>query len=180
MEILKDLFYSELSILEYCSKYGKSVSKVEKDIKTLSKKKEYEPYANLIMERDNSEFLSYIKFVAYKLYNTPKFDQLHYHQYTHLKQRDFVALINELIDNEEVAGKLSRKVKHLKRLPIINKKQELETKSVISGREIKTEEKEKIFNYLDENDYDHGLYYIALNRYVNGKLDLGKQYTLKK
>ena len=172
---LKDLYLSNLSIEEYCSNNGLWIN----SIKLLCEKNReyYKEIIDEILKRDSSEFKNYIKDVGIKILESDEFDRLDYYLNTKLKYEDFRDILYEVLPKDKVILILRKfsKMNKISYSTPINKEKELEIINTIGGRVITKEEKERIFNYLEDNSIPIDLYRIALKRYANGTLDLGRQ-----
>ena len=179
------VYESGYCIEEYCSINGETIHSVTTAVKNLKledKQKYAEEYEE-ILNRDNSDFYEYIRFTISKLLEIDKndFTIMDYHKYTKLPVTDFVKLANSLVENQETIKELLIMIKIADRkLPRICKDVELNSKITINGVEVSREDKENVFNYLEENGYPICDYKIALRKYLNGTLIVDKKLELKK
>lgn len=184
LKLLSDIYNSNLCVEEYCSKYGNTISAINRNFDKIeeSKYKKYKPLIIEIKKRDNSDFLRYIVYVTYKLYQMDNFDMIDYLNYTNLDVKNFNDLMNKLNFDKKLTKELYTKLRHCsmeRRSVNINKEHQLEIETVIANRVITREEKEMIFDYLESNNYSINLYRVALNKYLNGKLDLSRHTLVK-
>jgi hypothetical protein len=178
-EILIDKIYeSGKTTEEYCSITGESVVKVNYVIRQIPTNEK----AKIIVNRDNSNFENNIKSMVYDLLNAEDFDMTMYYDYTKLNIDDFIRIIKRIIPDEKICLKMRILILNNRRKlnQIISKEKELNNKTIISGREITKEEKEKIFNYIEEKDYPYSVYFIVTHKYLDGKLSFDKQKTYEK
>lgn len=185
LEKFLDVYNSGYCIEEYCSYTGETVFSVTFAIKNMlaEDKEKYNIEYNEVLQRDNSEFYKYVKFVISKLLEIDKeeFTMMDYHTYLRLPQADFAQIANQVVEDKKCIKNLLISIKIAEnKLPRISKVSELESRTVIAGREVTREEKEKIFNYLEENNYPINDYKIALRKYLNGTLIIEKKLELKK
>ena len=174
LEQLNELIKSDLSIEEYCSKTGNSISSIR--LICDKYRETNEDAINNILTKDTTEFKNYIKEIGKSILLDDKFDRLDYYQLTHLKYENFRDILYEELPKETVMKILRKCSKIFKSVTIpINKENELEIVNTFNGRVVSKEEKIKIFDFLEENDIPIDLYRIALKRYAYGELDLGRQ-----
>lgn len=184
VKTLIDVYNSEYCIEEYCSNTGALVYATRREIEgmTVADKAKYETQYNEVLQRDNSEFYKYIKFVISKLNEIKRdeFTMMDYHTYTRLNMNDFISLAKTLVEDESTIKDLILTIKLAnKRTFNTSKSNELSCKTIIGGREITLEEKEMIFDYLEENNYPKCDYKIALRKYLDGEILNDKQLIKK-
>ena len=93
---------------------------------------------------------------------------------------DRTELVNLLFESGDITRDLVVNIKIAnKKTHNISKRNELNSKTVIGGREITREEKEMIFDYLEKYNYPECDYKIALIKYLNGQLLDDKQLIKK-
>ena len=185
IEKMFDVFNSGYCIEEYCSHTGETVRSVEKliDGLTSENKKKFNTIYDETKNRDNTEFYKYIRFVVSKLLEIDKddFTMMDYYTYTKLPVNDFRKIVEKICENTKEVRDLLLMIKvGNNSLPRISKVSQLRTKTIISGREVTKEEKEKIFDYLEENNYPDDVFKIALRKYLDGTLFTSKTLGLKK
>ena len=170
--LLLDIYNSNLSIEEYCSNNGNSIDV----LKRLCNKNVDSKISKDILSRDNKVFKKYMCELGKIILQSNEFDMLDYYTYTRLRYVDFKNELFKLFAKDDVV-KIIKKVKNINKVNnnIVSKNEQLKMKTVIAGREITEDEINKIFNYLEENNYPFSLYRIALKKYVNGSLDFGMQ-----
>ena len=172
----ESLYLSKLSIEEFCSLTGESIVKTKSTVESNLKCADYSEMSKEILSRTPSEkFYDRIISLAYEIDTNDSFDALDYYEVTRLKNSDFRDIVSKKIDKKNIVRivqKLNMKVKLNMNL---NKTIELNSKKIISGREITFEEKEAIFKYLEDNNLPLGLYNVALKRYLNDRLKVLKK-----
>lgn len=176
-KLIMEIFNSNKTVEEYCSMTGESFDNCHSAI--TSRKSSMKKEIDIILSRDNSEFEKMIKIMAYQFIKDPNFDLTMYYDFTKLKFIDFFNSCKKIISNEKVYEKvriLIRKNEKTLKMEIV-KKVELEGKTIISGREITREEKEKVFDYMEEKKYPISLYSIVLRKYLLSSISFDKQKT---
>ena len=188
LELFTNLYDSNLCIYEYCSKTGYQVQEIEEYLNSIeSNYPECKLSIKTIKTRDKSQFMRYMVYVTYKLYHLEEYDFLDYLEYTKLNIKDFYDIIQEIHFDETMMRNLYKKLRQISPskkwgnnyIYDINREEKLDSKTIINGRVVTREEKEKIFKFLDNNHYSTSLYNIALKKYLNGKLDLDNKVLTK-
>lgn len=178
---LIDIYNSNYCIIEYCSKYDLSydialniVNKYKNSSNEILKQ-----VSNDILSRDSSIILDKLKNFANYIVLNDEFDILDYLDITKLSFKDFKKIVNPLISKEafKIIAIRLKKIDFLDKS--ISKSFELESKTVIGGREITREEKEKVFEYIENNNYPMGVYQYVLRKYVTKGLDLNNVFVKK-
>lgn len=177
-KIIDELLYSDLTIEEFCSQTGKSISEYKK----ICNKLKYHEKVKIIESRSNINFDKKMKSLCYEIINNLDFDMVVYYSYTKLKIDEFLRIAKKYFADEKLFIKMTIILrKSSRKLNMnINKEQEINGRRIINGTEITKEEKEKIFNYIEENNYPLSVYTMILKKYLNNEIDLGLQKTLKK
>ncbi|MBP3766444.1 MAG: hypothetical protein J6G98_04625 [Bacilli bacterium] len=171
---LIDIYKSNYCIIEYCSQeeLSYSVASFIVDKYKKSKNTVLSQMANDILSRDSSDIKEKLKNFANYIALNEDFDILDYLDITKLSFVDFKRIIAPLVPRKVSDIVINR----LRRLNALNnnisKNIELDSKSIIGGREILREEKEKIFEYIENKNYPIGVYQFVLRKYANGNLDI--------
>ena len=188
-EITTEEYYSALnrvinspySIEDYCSITGDRLNTYYTPCYRLKRYKNNDEIVREVESRDWSKTINVIREIMFEFIMSDEADMLYYYKKTKLHPDDFKTLFKKIVTDSEiikdVISKISNEQKKIKK---VNKESEINSKSIINGREITKEEKEMIFDYLEENDYPIDLYLIALRKYANEELIISKNKTLKK
>jgi len=171
LKSIKEIIESGYSVEEFCSMYGKytltQIDDMAKKIR-LEYPDIYNEFINLC-KNSSDKFYTYIKWVAIDIKHNSNFDIFDYYYYTRLNPVDFLTISKRILSKEQyqivhpIVDKFL-KVKDVK----FNKKVELNGITIIKNIEITKEEKEKIFEFLDDNNMPYRSYKSALRKYVNG------------
>ena len=178
---LIDIYKSNYCIIEYCSKeelsYTVATNIVKKNQKSTNQY--LNEMANDILSRDSSIIIDKLLNFANYIALNEDFDILDYLDVTRLSFVDFKNIIAPFV-SREVSTTIFNRLKKLKNLNNhFSKNFELDSKTIIGGRVITREEKEKVFQYIEDNNYPIGVYQFVLRKYVNGDIDLGKVLVKK-
>lgn len=176
--ITNEILESGYTVEEYCANLGISISDTYLSI---CKSKIYQEHIDEFNNRSKESFNALLKNLIYGvLYEN--MDILDYYMQTNLDLNDFVRLSRKILTStsDKVAiSKFGQKAQNLMSFSTTIKEQEFKKVTSINGCEVTTEEKEKIFTFLEQNNIPIKLYPIALNRYIMGTLDI-TQKTKKK
>lgn len=117
----------------------------------------------------SEKFYDYMKMIIVEIKTNPNFDTFDYYCYTKLDPTDFSVICRKLISPEELAS-INPVLYKLKKNSVttINKEVEINGTSVIQGRTIEKEEKEKIIEYLERNNIPYAAYRAAIRKLVAG------------
>ena len=185
-ELIDDLFYSSLSIEEYCSKTGTSIKKIKKLCINYSKSNDKDKVnmGNILLERSSFEFLTKLKNDVLITLTKDDADIFDYFGITRLSGKEFRETMTGLIPHEMLVEILRRidlyRIDPSNNLhSIVNKDAKMNCKIVIGGREITKEEKEKVLKFLESNNYPLCLFNSALKKYVSGKLEITEKVLVK-
>lgn len=173
-EILK----SGYTVEEYCANLGISISST---YNIISKSKSYRDHIDEFNNRSKEQFNQLLKNLIYSIIYE-NIDILDYYMQTHLDLNDFARLSKEMIsanDDRIIISKFVQKAQNLVKFSTTIKEQELKRVTSINGYEVTIEEKEKIFDFLEQNNIPSKLYPVALNRYVNGTLNIKEKIKKK-
>lgn len=171
----ESLYISKLSIEEFCSLTGESLVNTKVTVETYLKNEKYCDKAKEILARTSSkEFYNNILSLAYEIDTNESFDAIDYYGSTRLKNSDFRDILSNLVERTDLI-RIVKKLNSIVKISNVNKTFELKSKKIISGREIKLEEKEMIFKYLEDNNLPIGLYNVALKKYLNNNLKILKK-----
>ncbi|MBP3766446.1 MAG: hypothetical protein J6G98_04635 [Bacilli bacterium] len=191
-DLMNDILYSSLSIEEYCSKTGASIEKIKKLCVKYIKSENLDKrnIGTSLLERSSSIFLTKLKYDVLTILTKDDADIFDYLSITRLSTKDFRETMKGIISHEMIIDILSKvdlyRINPSRIDPadnlhtIVNKEAKMNCKIVINGREISKEEKEKVFNFLEENNYPLCLFNSALKKYVNGKLKIDDKVLIKK
>lgn len=174
--VLDDLYNSGYTIVEYCHRNVQyNIADIKRYINLI-----YSPYSSTskkilseLESRDNTNFMKEINAIVYEIMYNPNYTILDYYFDTKLSIYDFkkvcpvktkqvISFFNSYYDNYRIdTNKISKEI-------------EMKSTRYIKNVEVTTEIKEKIFNYLDENNlpYDKYLYMYILNNVLVGKLNI--------
>lgn len=185
-EILEDAFYSSLSIEEYCSKTGTSIDRIKKNcIKYIkSNNPDKVLIGTSLLERSSYDFIQRLKKDVLCDLTKEDADIFDYLSITRLQARDFREVMLGLIPKETVVMILTQL--DLYRLDPFNNKHAMINRSailngriVLNGIEASFENKQKVLNYLDENNLPEFLFNAALRKHLNGNLILDEKKLIK-
>ena len=178
---IKCLYISKLSIEEFCSLTGEDMATLKDACIFRTKNDKLKSKMKDILARTPSDnFNKTMLNIAYEADTNPDFDALDYYNITRLKTSDYRDIIQNQLSKEDFIRIIKKINKTVRMSSNINKVNELKSKKIIGGREIAYDEKEAIFNYLDENRLPIGLYTCALKKYLSGKLDINNTKRLVK
>lgn len=185
-DLIKDVLYSSLSIEEYCSNTGESVNKIKNICTKYTKSDDLDKVniGKMLLERSSIEFLNKLKNDVLTELLKEDADIFDYLNITRLKPRDFREAMNGLIPHEMIIDILTRidlyRIDPINNLhTIINKDAKMSSIITIDGRVVTQDEKEKVFSYLEDNNYPLCLFNSALKKYVSGKLIIDSKTFVK-
>ena len=185
-ELINDILLSALSIDEYCSKTGIPIAKLKNICIRYAKSCDIEK-ANIgktLLERSNAEFLNNFKNIVLLELTKEEADIFDYLDITRFSAKDFREILTGLIPLDIIKEILTRTDPH-RIEPAYNlnqfvcKEARLSCNTVIGGRTVTREEKEKIYIYLEENNYPSCLFMTALKKYLSGRLNLDSKVLVK-
>ncbi len=159
------LYLSGLSIEEFCSITGESLSDLRVLVKNRVKTDNYKDIVNEILSRRASdEFYIKMKYIADMVLNEEEFDVFDYYNITRLKVEDYREIIKDMVEPENYKKIIIKLYKTVSVEKNINKNVELNANRTINGKIVSKEDKLEIFNYLEENRYPINLYYYTLKK----------------
>lgn len=186
---LKELLLTEYTKEEYAAHSTYTLSEINTWICDTERyfKEEYVNIKKELDRRQNSErqddFEHDLKILSYKIVNSKQYNLIDYYKETALSVRDFINIANRVIYDQKVIKRLSEKLHILDGTRVkrhISKINELECITTKFGKTITREEKEKIFEYMEEHLMPIDTYFICLNEYVKGNLQLDKEKVKSK
>lgn len=187
VQVVNDLIASNCSIEEYCHyNLEFNLDNIEECIKIVcyNKKTRIDELRRGINDRSN-HFIYELKNIVNRITTVDGYDYFDYYMDTKLSFKDFDMLTKKYKLSTPVIKSFinsNKKVFIGYKLIKVNKEMELKCSRIIRGRLITPEEKNQIFNFLEENQIplNNVTYRSALDRYLNGTIDIEtKQYTKK-
>ena len=170
--IIKQLFESNDTVELFCSKYGYHLHEINLMIRKLPST-EKEQILEKLESRSNAELIETMTQVIKEICLNKEFDIIDYYQYTHLYPISFDYLLREHFNELSplIMKKVSifiRKYEQYEKIQI-SRKPEIATETIIDDRVITKEEREKIFNYLEQNNIPNYFYKEALRKYIQNE-----------
>lgn len=168
-KLLNTFLNSGDTIEEFCSKYGYRMSEIYGVIYKLPVSKRKEVQENL-KEKNNDSLVEIMRQMVKEICLNPNFDIIDYYQYTHLVISDFRTVFKEYFG--ELNPKLTRKVVvFLQKYgdftkKIMNYDKIMHSNMCIENRTIDTTEKQKVLNYLEQQNIPLCFYLPALKKYI--------------
>ena len=171
-KIMKQLFESNYTVELFCSKYGYHLHEINLMIRKLPST-EKEQILEKLESRSNAELIETMTQVIKEICLNKEFDIIDYYQYTHLYPISFDYLLREHFNELSplIMKKVSifiRKYEQYEKIQI-SRKPEIATETIIDDRVITKEEREKIFNYLEQNNIPNYFYKEALRKYIQNE-----------
>lgn len=168
---IKSVVEYNKSIYEYCSKYGGILADLNHMAQIIKDDNPelYKQYKKLCKD-PSEEFNTYIKWVVMDIkVKGNDFDIFDYYYFTKLHPLTFRSICEKIISaqNFKIVVSVLNKFYSYDYMTI-DKEQELSGTIIIKGHEFSREEKEKIFDYLDENNMPHIVFKAALRKYIDG------------
>lgn len=169
---MKQLFESNYTVELFCSKYGYHLHEINLMIRKLPST-EKEQILEKLESRSNAELIETMTQVIKEICLNKEFDIIDYYQYTHLYPISFDYLLREHFNELSplIMKKVSifiRKYEQYEKIQI-SRKPEIATETIIDDRVITKEEREKIFNYLEQNNIPNYFYKEALRKYIQNE-----------
>ena len=179
---LLPLLNTSYSIEDYCSITGERINTFLTPCYKLKhcQNEEFLRAIDEVNSRDNSTTMNLVKELVYEYLKADEIDMFDYYNKTKLHPDDFRTLFKRLTSDPAIIKNVSRKLSvQTSKMHSVNKEAEINSKSIILGREISGDTKAKIFEYLEENNYPTELYLIALRKYAKGDLEINKTLIKK-
>lgn len=178
-KIVDELLNSEFNILEFAHHHVEyNIKDIKNAIKivSLNEKSFFSKINNIINSRNSFDIYYEIDNLINNILTNDNFDVIDYYNMTKLSFKDLIEYCRFYYD-EETANKVklfSHKYKdniYHSGTKIIEEK-EFECLTTLQGRVITKEEKEIIFNYLNERQIPINImiYRVALKKYIDGNL----------
>jgi len=179
LELIEDLFNKNCSVYEYCDKNYQvyTVVEINKFIKQFYGIKAVEIIKELNSKEDPN-FQLKLNNIALNIINNPNYTIIDYYLETKLKLRDFYSRVESRREiSTFVFTNSKRSFNDLHNCTSFSKDAELKSKHIIKGREITIEEKNSIFQFLENNDIpvDEFTYRACLNKLVDGSLEFNQK-----
>lgn len=175
-EILDWLYKSGLCYEEFCSKTGYSISTINHILS--SNAKNYQEKIEAVKKRDNTEFIDYMRGVIYDMVQIKDFDILDYYDRTKLTDFDFKKYIPNTLDVENKKAIYSI-LNQTKTKIYGGRRSIISSKTTINGIEVTPQEKERLFDYMDEKGYPDCIYRTVLNKYLAGEISFDQKVKVK-
>jgi hypothetical protein len=176
LELLKDIVNSGYCYEEYLDHHGEyTILQMQNMFKNIKKygTSEHIQLLNIIMNRDNKQFMEHLKEVAINLYQKEKFDLVDYFQCTKISIPYFKNFIND--NMPDISEQVSHQLNLLWNFEhFVYNKIDININIIIEGQVIDLETKQKIISYLEtehipQTDYT---YHYFLKKYKSGELDI--------
>lgn len=171
--IITEIVESGLTLLEYCSTYGGSFDSFEKIAASIRNENLnlYKKFRKICTKESSQEFYLYIKSIAEEMIlKGESFDSFDYYYYTKLDPLIFKRICENLMSPEELKLINPRltKLKIRRYYEYTDIEFEMSGVIIIKGYELSQEEKNKITQYLIENNMPLEALRPAFRKYVNG------------
>lgn len=173
LNVAKKILETGYSIEEHCDMTGEyklhELREIIGKIKVPYRQVYYE--LTSLSYQNKAKFYKHITSIIYEIKNSDKFDLFDYYYLTKLHPSEFLSVCSEFGINmsEKDMVEVRVKIRQLteKDKVTINKDAELEGTTIISGIEVSREEKEKVFNLLEDLNIPNTAYKTTLRRYLN-------------
>lgn len=169
-EILSTFLESNNTIEEFCSKHGYRMTRIFQIIYDLPIHQRKEIQSSL-KDKNNDSLIEIMRQIIKEICLNPNFDIIDYYQYTHLMISDFRIILKEYFG--DLDPKITKKVViFLQKYSefgrnIVTKEKIINSNISIGNRTINLEEKQKILNYLENQNIPICFYIFAFKKYIN-------------
>lgn len=174
VDILYKILNSGYTMEEYCAVYGNYTLKELKAmvLKIHSTHRTIQEDFEAKCMCSSETFIIYLKKIAKLMSKIENFTLFDYYYYTKLNPFDFIELCKKYLTNEElknikpIIGRLRSLVGAV--YGTVNMRRDIDNVTIIQGRQITSEEKLSIIEYLEADKIPSVAYQSALRKYVAG------------
>lgn len=185
-QVLSIILQNNYSIEEFCHKnIGYNIAGLRREISLLVPKyldeKQFIQMCNKNNKKLYDELLYIVEYILDDS-NDLEDKMIYFYKSTHLSPQDFKKIVLEKFDLSpiqvayisKICSILRKEKNDLNMNSVLNKRQEIEGKTIVNGVEITKEEKEEIIKYMEEYGFPNSyfIYNILLKKTLKGKIKI--------